>query len=123
MAPNFKYDPCFYFIFFFTYFISFFFISYFYLFLILPVSLLLGEGLRSSCGVRASPCGDFSCCRAQALRQAGLSGCGARAILPRGMWDLPRPGAEPVSLALAGSPGKSLAPVFKSSVPCLPLHH
>ena len=32
----------------------------------------------------------------------GLSSCGARALLLHGMWDLPRPGLEPVSPALAG---------------------
>ena len=43
-----------------------------------------------------------------------LSGCGARAWLLRGMWDLPGPGLEPVSPALAGGllttapPGKPL---------------
>ena len=31
-----------------------------------------------------------------------LSNCGSRALLLRGMWDLPRPGLEPVSPALAG---------------------
>ena len=31
-----------------------------------------------------------------------LSSCGSRAQLPRGMWDLPRPGLKPVSPALAG---------------------
>ena len=31
-----------------------------------------------------------------------LSSCGARAQLLHGMWDLPRPGLEPVSPALAG---------------------
>ena len=31
-----------------------------------------------------------------------LSSCGSRAHLLRGMWDLPRPGLEPVSPALAG---------------------
>ena len=30
------------------------------------------------------------------------SSCGSRAELLRGMWDLPRPGLEPVSPALAG---------------------
>ena len=49
-------------------------------------------------------CG-LSCCGAQAyllslLRR--LSNCGSRAELLRGMWDLPRPGLEPVSPALAG---------------------
>ena len=44
----------------------------------------------------------------------GLSSCGTRASLLRGMWDLPGPGLEPVSPALAGGflttapPGKSL---------------
>ncbi|KAJ8794163.1 hypothetical protein J1605_003309 [Eschrichtius robustus] len=37
--------------------------------------------------------------RIQTLR---LSSCGSRAQLLRGMWDLPRPGLEPVSPALAG---------------------
>ena len=43
-----------------------------------------------------------------------LSNCGSRAQLLRGMWDLPRPGLEPVSPALAGRfsttapPGKPL---------------
>ena len=42
-----------------------------------------------------------------------LSSCGARAYLLHGMWDLPGPGLEPVSPALAGGflttepPGKS----------------
>ena len=46
------------------------------------------------------------------LQMRRLSRCGSRAQLLRGMWDLPRPGLEPVSPALAGrfsttaSPGK-----------------
>ena len=36
------------------------------------------------------------------LQTRRLSNCGSRAQLLRGMWDLPRPGLEPVSLALAG---------------------
>ena len=43
----------------------------------------------SSCGVRASHCGGFSC-------------CGAWAQLPCRIWNLPRPGTEPMSSALAG---------------------
>ena len=35
-------------------------------------------------------------------RHMGLSGCGARAYLLHGMWDLPGPGMEPESPALAG---------------------
>ena len=35
------------------------------------------------------------------LQTRRLSNCGSRAQLLRGMWDLPRPGLEPVSPALA----------------------
>ena len=47
------------------------------------------------------------------LQMRRLSNCGSRAQLLRGMWDLPRPGLEPVYPALAGGflttapPGKS----------------
>ena len=47
------------------------------------------------------------------LQTRRLSSCGSRAQLLRGMWDLPRPGHEPLSPALAGRlsttapPGKS----------------
>ena len=36
------------------------------------------------------------------LQMRRLSNCGSRAQLLRGIWDLPRPGLEPVSPALAG---------------------
>ena len=36
------------------------------------------------------------------LQMHRLSSCGSRAQLLRGMWDLPRPGLEPMSPALAG---------------------
>ena len=36
------------------------------------------------------------------LQTRRLSSCGSRAQLLRGMWDLPRPGFEPMSPALAG---------------------
>ena len=36
------------------------------------------------------------------LQTRRLSSCGSQAQLPRGMWDLPRPGLEPMSPALAG---------------------
>ena len=77
-------------------------------------------GATLSCGAWASHCGGFSCCRtcalgvrasvvvARGLSSCGsralerrLSSCGARAQLLCGMWDLPRPGLKPVSLALA----------------------
>ena len=77
------------------------------------------------CGARASHCGGFSCCGAWALECMGfsscglqglecrLSSCGTRAQLLHSMWDLPGPGLEPMSPALAGRflttvpPGKS----------------
>ena len=52
------------------------------------------------------------------LQTRRLSSCGSRAQLLRGMWDLPRPGLEPVSPALAGRfstpapPGKTGAHLF-----------
>ena len=90
-------------------------------------------------GLRASHCGGFSCCGARALGTrasvvvarrpqssrasvvivCGLSSCGARAQLLCSMWDLPGPGIEPLSPALAGGflttapPGKSLFKCFK----------
>ena len=38
----------------------------------------------------------------QRLQTLRLSSCGSQAQLLRGMWDLPRPGLEPMSPALAG---------------------
>ena len=38
----------------------------------------------------------------QRLQTLRLSSCGSRAQLLHGMWDLPRPGLEPVSPALTG---------------------
>ena len=52
------------------------------------------------------------------LQTRRLSSCGSRAQLLRSMWDLPRPGLEPLSPALAGRlsttapPGKPPGDVF-----------
>ena len=52
------------------------------------------------------------------LQTRRLSNCGSRAQLLHGMWDLPRPGLEPVSPALAGRfsttapPGKPYPFIF-----------
>ena len=98
-------------------------------------------GATLRCGVWASHCGGFSCCGARALGtrasvvvarglsscgswalECRLSSCGAWAQLLRGMWDLPRPGLEPVSPALAGRfsttvpPGKSSNMFFKKQI-------
>ena len=107
-------------------------------------SLLLHTGflqLRQSgatlrCSVQASHCGGFSCCGAWALGawasvvvahelsscsralERRLSSCGTRAQLLHGMWDIPGPGLEPMSLALAGGflttvpPGKPVLNIF-----------
>ena len=78
-------------------------------------------GATLRCSVQASHCGGFSCCRAWALGmrasvvvahglsscgswalECRLSSCGTRAQLLLSMWNLPGPGLEPVSPALAG---------------------
>ena len=52
------------------------------------------------------------------LQTHSLSSCGSRALLLRGMWNVPRPGLEPVSPALAGRflttapPGKPQEELF-----------
>ena len=61
------------------------------------------------------------------LQTRRLSNCGSRAQSLRGMWDLPRPGLEPVSPALAGRfsttapPGKPLSASFYPAL--LPFGH
>ena len=80
----------------------------------------------SSCGKRGPPF--IAVCRPltvaaslvaeHRLQTHRLSSCDSRAQLLRGMWDLPRPGLEPVSPALAGRfsttapPGKTLKSLF-----------
>ena len=61
------------------------------------------------------------------LQTRRLSNCGSRAQLLRGMWDLPRPGLEPVSPALAGRfsttapPGKPYFYFFEKPPYCFPV--
>ena len=68
--------------------------------------------LSLGCSLQASHCGGFFCGGAQPL-ELQLRSCGARAKLFCGKWNSPRPGIEPVSLALArrflstAPPGKS----------------
>ena len=92
---------------------------FFFFFAVLGLRCCAQASLR--CGVWASHCGGFSCCRARALGAwasvvvaCGLSSCGSWALEHRpsscGAWaqllhsmrDLPGPGMEPVSPALAG---------------------
>ena len=67
----------------------------------------------SSCGKRGA-----SHVAEHRLQTRRLSNCGSRAQLLRGMWDLTRPGLEPVSPALAGRfsttapPGKPASTVL-----------
>ena len=64
----------------------------------------------SSCGERGpifiAVCGPLTTAASPVaehrLQTRRLSNCGSRAQLLRGTWDLPRPGLEPVSPALAG---------------------
>ena len=64
--------------------------------------------VRGPLTIAASPAAEHR------LQTRRLSSCGSRAQLLRGMWDLPRPGLEPVSPALAvrlsttAPPGKPL---------------
>ena len=69
--------------------------------------------VRGPLTVAASPVAEHR------LQTRSLSNCGSRAQLFCGMWDLPRPGLEPVSPALAGRfsttapPGKPFIIIFK----------
>ena len=60
------------------------------------------------CGARASHFGDFSCgpqalgAWASGVAAHGLSSCGTWASLTHGVWSVPGPGIEPMSLALQG---------------------
>ena len=61
-----------------------------------------------------SRCAGFSSCGTRALERR-LSSCGAWAYLLHGLWDLPGPGLEHVSPALAGG-FSTTAPPGKSSL-------
>ena len=87
---------------------------YIFILLLAVLGLCCSAGAFSSCGTQASHCGGFSYCRAQALEYVGFSSCGLQALehslnscgsqacLLHSIWDLSRPGIEPMSLALAG---------------------
>ena len=86
-----------------------FFKIYFYLFMAV-LGLRFCARAFSSCGergplfiaVRGPLTIAASLVEEHRLQTCRLSNCGSRAQLLRGMWDLPRPGLEPVSSALAG---------------------
>ena len=92
------------------FFLSFFFYKFIYLFILAVLGLRFCARTFSICSERgplfiavrrpltivASPVAEHR------LQTRRLSSCGSRTQLLRGMWDLPRPGLEPVSPALAG---------------------
>ena len=93
--------------------VTFFFLIFIYLFIYLFLAVLdlrLCARAFCSCGergplfiaVRGSLTIAASLVAEHRLHARRLSGCGSRAQLLRGMWDLPRPGLEPVCPALAG---------------------
>ena len=96
-------------------------------------------GATLRCSAQASHCSGFSFCGARALGRVGFSSCGSRALehrlsscgprayVLRSLWNLPGPGLEPVSPALAGGflttapPGKSRhAWFFLGTLVCRP---
>ena len=111
------------------FFLCFFFFPFSFIYLFLAVlGLRFCARAFSSCGkqgplfiaVRGPLTIAASLVAEHRLQMRKLSSCGSRAQLLRGMWDLPRPGLEPVSPALAGRfsttapPGKPF-PVFFST--------
>ena len=55
-------------------------------------------GRLHRCGMKASHCSGFSCCRGQAL-ECVLSNCGTWVLMPCGMGYLPAPGIKLMSLS------------------------
>ena len=100
-----------------------------YLFILAVLGLRFCARAFSSCGERGplfiAVCGPLTVAASlvveHKLQTRKLSNCGSRAQLLYGMWDLPRPGLEPVSPALAGRfsttapPGKPQTNPFLSS--------
>ena len=86
------------------------FINYYYYYFLAVLGLRFCARAFSSCGkrgplfiaVRGPLTIVASLVAEHRLQTRRLSTCGSRAQLLRGMWDLPRPGLEPVSPALAG---------------------
>ena len=87
----------------------FFFLNYLFIYFWLCWVFVSVRGLSlvaASGGHSSSRCAGLSLSRPlvaeHRLQMRRLSSCGSRAQLLRGMWDLPRPGLEPMSPALAG---------------------
>ena len=92
----------------FFFFLNFILFIFFYFWLCWVFVSVRGLSLvAASGGHSSSRCAGLSLLRPlfvveHKLQTRRLSSCGSRAQLLRGMWDLPRPGLEPVSPALAG---------------------
>ena len=107
---------------------SFFFFNFIiYLFIFLAVlGLRFCARAFSSCGeqgplfnaVRGPLTVAASLVAEHRLQTRRLSSCGSQAQLLRGMWDLPRPGLEPVSPALAGRFSTTAPPGKPGSFSC-----
>ena len=111
-------------------FLFFFFYEFIYLFMAV-LGLRFCARAFSSCGERAplfiavhGPLTIAASLVAEhRLQMRRLSSCGSQAQLLRGMWNLPRPGLEPVSPALAGGfsttapPGKPSSSFLKCWIP------
>ena len=107
-----------------------------YLFIYGCVGLRFCERAFSSCGkrgplfiaVRGPLTVTASLVAEHRLQMRRLSNCGSRTQLLCGMWDLPRPGLEPVSAALAGRfsttapPGKPNTVLIVLIIVCFPFH-
>ena len=82
------------------------------------LGLLFCARAFSSCGKRGplfiAVCGPLTIAASHVaehrLQTRRLSNCGSWAQLLRGMWDLPRPGLEPVSPELAGRLANTVPP-------------
>ena len=106
--------------------IPFFFLSmdFFFFFLVCVFGLRFCARAFSRCGergplfiaVRGPLTVAASLVAEHKLQTRRLSSCGSRAWLLPGMWDLPRPGLEPVSPALAGRLSTTAPPGKPTSV-------
>ena len=99
-------------------FIYLFFINLFIYLFLAVLGLRFCARAFSSCGERGplfiAVCGPLTVMASlvvgHGLQTRRLSSCGSRASLLHGMWDLPRPGLEPVSPALAGTVSTTVPP-------------
>ena len=110
LLPMANLDKCAVFFFFFFEILLWLFYKFLFIYLWLCWVFCFCARAFSNCGkrgplfiaVRGPPTVAASLVAEHRLQTRRLSNCGSWAQLPCGMWDLPRPGLEPVSPALAG---------------------